>query len=304
MKELVQRIEFFGILCLELLFLPFLYILEEVKKAFSSDKPLTIKKLRAPIVSKTLLINIHEWGGYPDIRKKTIRRKNEFTCGLKFQLDRFNAPNLGTSRELNLSISDSHLLKDKEHLSKQVNNLLEVDNYGMDFSGYSAFYNNIKSRPNAYVILTNTSVNSIQTDFLTSYLSFMEKNPDVGLLGVSYCSKVIQSLIRNNFNAHLQSFFMLTTIEVLNEIVKSNGDKFPGHGILYKRLLIKRGEIAMSRITQRLGYNLAVTLENGSVYKFGKNNCLDNGYRRWDLKFSDVRLTLKEPNVLNELNDK
>lgn len=301
MKELFQRFKFFGSLCLELLFLPFLYIFEELKNACSSDKPLTVKKHRAPIVSETVLVNIHEWGGYSDVRKKTIRRRNEFTCGLKHQLNRFNSSNLGASRELNLTVSDSHLLNDKDQLSKKVDNLIEVDNYGMDFSGYSAFYNMIKSRPNAYVILTNTSVNSIQTDFLSSYLSYMETNPDVGILGVSYCSKVIQSLVKNNFNAHLQSFFMLTTVEVLNEIVKSNGNKFPGHGILYKRLLIKRGEIAMSRITQRLGYNLAVTLENGSVYKFGKNNWLDNGYKRWSLKFSDVRLTLKEPNVLNEI---
>lgn len=301
MRVVTQQIYFYSILIVELLFFPFLYFFGFFKNKISSNKELEIKRTRKSIISNEIYINIHEWGGYADVRTKSIRGVNEFTCGLKGQIERFSNTNDRFKKNIYLTISDISLFKYKNLIERNVDVLMPVSNNGMDFSGYSEFYSTIKDKPNAYVLLSNTSVNIIQTEFLDDYISYMNSNPDVGILGVSYCSKIMQSFLRNNFNPHLQSFFLLTTIDVLSEIVKKNGNKFPGKGIIYKRLLIKKGEIAISSLALKLGYNLAVTLEDGTVFKFGKNNCLDNGYKRWKLQYSDIRLTCTHPNIINEI---
>lgn len=303
MRKIIQEFHFFLILFLEMIFFPFLYFWEGLKNKISSHKPLKVKKERKNIVSNDIYINIHEWGGYEGNRTKKIKNGTKFTCGLSPQLERFSALKTTYTKKIYLTVSDIALLKNKEQIEKNADILLSVSNDGMDFSGYSEFYDKIKNKPNAYVILTNTSVNAIQTQFLTDYITYMNANPDVGMMGVSYCSKVWQSILRNNFNPHLQSFFLLTTIDVLSDIVSKNGHKFPGKGIVYKRLLILKGEIGMSKLAQKLGYNLAVTLENGTVFKFGKNGCFDNGYNRWKLKYSDVRLTCANPNIINEIRN-
>jgi len=299
MRERYQLIQFFLIVFLELVFLPFLYFFEWFKNKISSNKPLNVKRIREGVISEEIHINIHEWGGYSDVRKKRIKNTDEFTCGLKAQLERFKYGTENVQKKLYLTVSDIGLLKNRKQIENDVDVLESVSNYGMDFSGYAKFYEMIKDKPNAYVLLSNTSINAIQVNFLDDYRDYMEKNPDVGMMGISYCSKTMQTLLRNNFNPHLQSFFLLTTIDVLNQIVFENNNKFPGKGIIYKRLLVKKGEIAMSKLTQKLGYNLAVSLENGSVFKFGKNNFFDNGFNRWELNYTDVRLSCKNPNAIN-----
>lgn len=301
MKLIAEQIQFYFVIFLELIFFPFLYLYEGIKNLFSSKKQLQIKKIRTDIISKEIYINIHEWGGYASERTKKLKNGKEFNCGLKFQLKRFSNQHDGIKKKIFLTVSDLDLLKQRDSIEKDVDKMWSVSNNGMDFSGYSEFYKLIKNKPNAYVLLTNTSVNAIQTEFLDDYISYMNCNPDVGMMGVSYCSKIWQSLLRNNFNPHLQSFFLLTTTNVLDEIVKKNGGNFPGKGILYKRLLIKKGEIKISKLVQKAGYNLAVSLENGTIFKFGKNGYFDNGYNRWILNYSDGRLTCKNPNIINEI---
>lgn len=303
MRERVQQFHFFFIVFLELIFFPFLYLLEWVKNRISSKKPLLIKKNRSRVIAKKIYINIHEWGGYPDVRKKRIKDKNEFTCGLKAQIERFKNSKDTIEKHVYLTVSDVSLLKNRVCIEKDVDVLLSVSNLGMDFSGYSEFYKTIKGNKNAYILLSNTSVNVIQSDFLDDYIAYMEANLDVGMMGISYCSKIMQTLVRNNFNPHLQSFFLLTTIDVLDEIIAENNNEFPGKGIVYKRLLIKKGEVLISKLVQKIGYNLAVTLEDGSVFKFGKNNFFDNGFNRWKLNYTDVRLSCKNPNVINKIKN-
>ena len=108
------------------------------------------------------------------------------------------------------------------------------------------------------VILTNSSVNAAQNDFLESYIHCMERHPQIGIFGYFLLYRMFQSLVRNNFTPHLQSFFLLTTTSVLREIAASNQNRFPGAGIGLKLLLIRKGEVALSRLVLRLGYRLAV----------------------------------------------
>lgn len=250
---------------------------------------------REPVVSHDILVCIHEWGGYKQKRRKSIKGINDFECGLKFQLERFNNQILDSkwSKMINLTISDIDKFDYKCLLNNKIDAIHGVDNMGMDFSGYSFFYELIKNRSNSYVILTNSSVNKIQTDFLQGYIDYMENNPDVGILGISASSKYYHTLRRWNFNPHLQSFFLLTTIDVLNKIVNSNNGIFPGKFELNKHLLIRNGEVMLSQLAIRIGFNLAIVRDNGEVIKFNNQS--------YPLPTGDLRKYIKSPNSINPI---
>ena len=186
-------------------------------------------------------------------RQKTIKHGATFDCGLEAQLERFSPYRASGRVGLTVTLSAADRHPDLSAIRYRTDHLILSCNKGMDFSGYAAFFDRIKNKPDAYVILTNSSVNAAQNDFLESYIRCMERHPEIGMLGISYCTRMFQSLVRNNFTPHLQSFFLLTTTSVLREIVASNQNRFPGAGIGHKLLLIRKGEVALSRLVLRLG---------------------------------------------------
>lgn len=302
MKINKDKAIFYLILLVELSVLPILLLLAEVKKRFSSSNtPLNSLKLRKAVYTKTVYVGLHEWGGYDLKREKTIKNGSTFTCGLYYQLLRYQRPQEKYNIDLTVTMSDSERCKDLDYINKNCTRLVKVPNEGMDFSGYAHFFDNIKSNDNSYVILTNSSVHCDDENFLDGYIDYMENNLDVGILGVSYCTKIVQTLVRNNFTPHLQSFFYLTTIEVLTQIIEKNNGIFPGNGITYKLLLIRNGEIRVSELVQSLGYNLAVVQENGEVYKWGKRKRFDIGYKNWTIAEGDVRQINRYPNKINKI---
>lgn len=298
------KIKFFLLIGLELIIFPIIYIRELYKNLNSSKEKLNILKNRKDIEERKIYINIHEWGGYGLKRTKSIHEKiPTFECGLFYQLERFKKQNVGSFKKyINVTMSEKEKYKEFDYVYSNTDNIDFVSNFGMDFSGYSFFFNKIKNEKNAYLILTNTSVNAISPeDFLEDYIDYMETNKDVAILGISYSTRMGQSLIRNNFIPHLQSFFYLTTIDVLNEILNFNNSKFPGENTADKLLLIREGEIKMSVLAHNLGYNLAVITEEGTVFKFGKNKRKDNGYNRWTLPKGDMRKFVENPNKINKI---
>jgi hypothetical protein len=286
-----NKIKFYALISCELIFLPLLFTYNFFKR-FYSVAGRRVWRFRKPVYnSSEIYIQFHEWGGYKSIRQKRLKNSKIFFCGVEYHLNRFNG------YDTTLTISDVGLSDDIKALRKKVGAVIEVDNSGMDFSGYSAFYATIKNKPNAYVILSNSSVNGAQDDFIDSYLDYMQANRDVALLGVSYSTKCFQSLVINNFSPHLQSFFYFTTLDVLNEIVKANGGSFPGEYVDHKLLLIRNGEIKMSKIALKLGYSLAIVQEDGSVFKFNSTT----SYRDWTLPRGDYRDYVKNPNKINPI---
>lgn len=248
---------------------------------------------RAAVCSRTLYVCLHEWGGYAPVRHKHINNTiRDWECGMKYQLERFGGHKEGVN--LTVTISDAHLCRYIDQIVKCCDHLIPTTNEGMDFAGYAAFYERLKGSGNRYILLTNSSVNSFQCDFIESYIDYMEHNQDVGMLGISCCSKCYQSLIFNNFTPHLQSFFLLTTLAVLEEIVALNGNRFPGIGIRNKQLLIRHGEIRISQLALQLGYKLAVVTEEG-VKKF------DNNPENWTLPMGDLRAYTDRPNSINPI---
>ena len=253
------------------------------------------KRFRRKCDSSRLIVGIHEWGGYSLIREKNVRLIQPFTCGLQYQLERFADYKGEKDVHVIVTMSEANLHKDLDYVRQNCSQLIETTNIGMDFAGYSAVYNLIKDKENTFVLLTNSSVNAAKSNFIDDYIKYMIDNPDVGILGISYNSKCYQTLIKNNFTPHLQSFFLLTTTDVLKQIVKSNKGYFPGKGICNKQLLIREGEIKISQIALALGYSLAVVQED-AVYKF--NNDLSN----WVLKKGDCRINCSAPNMIWPIN--
>lgn len=284
---------FYFILLGELLFLPILYI-----RNILDCKKRRNKRVRKPVLTDKVYVEVHEWAGYPISREKQLKNGKTFQCGLKYQLERFHRARQHSQYQIDLTVTMSGLndyLYDVVYLKDKCNRVLEVSNTGLDFSGYSSFFNHIKDMPNSYVILSNSSVNSSIDLFLDDYIEYMESNPDVGMLGISYCTKMYQTLVRNNFTPHLQSFFLMTTIDVLKEVVSANHGCFPGSNVKNKQLLIRNGEIKISQLTMKLGYNLAVIRpDNGKPFKF-----LEKAL--WNIPQGDVRQVIDTPNKINRI---
>ncbi|PBJ13867.1 hypothetical protein [Flavobacterium sp. ACN6] len=295
--KLSHKNRFYLDLLFEIILSPISYMNNFLKWHFGNiENKEVLTKKRKSVNQNKVSVCIHEWGGYEGKRLKKIKNIPEFECGLDYQLERFQ--NYSGQYDLNLSITISEL----NLFKSKINNveMIEVPNEGMDFSGYEAFFNKIKSEENQYVILTNSSVNKYQVNFIDDYISFFKENSSIGMMGISFNSKMYQSLIKNNFNPHLQSFFLLTTTQVLKEVVDFNNG-FPGKGIDYKLELIKKGEIKLSKIVLDMGYTLACVLENGKPFLFDKSHFIDNGRNSWKNFYGDYRLHTRKPNAINSL---
>lgn len=251
------------------------------------------RRTRVPIKSSVVRVCVHEWGGYAMERKKLFSNTSMNICGLRYQLQRFSIYRNKGFVDLTVTMSDINKSKDLNEIKNSCDHFIPVSNIGMDFRGYSTFFNSIVNEENCYVILTNSSVEKTQTDFLEGYIRYMNENPDVGMLGISYSTRMYHTLIRRNFIPHIQSFFVITTLDVLKEIVALNKGKFPGADAGYKRLLIREGEIPLSRLALKLGYRLAVVFpEDGVPFKFTDKS-------HWNHPFDDLRLTCSKPSFIS-----
>jgi hypothetical protein len=293
-----SRFNFYFVIFCELLIIPYFYFKNWYKWNFGSPSRLKFVKYRESISSNSVSVCVHEWGGFDDVRTKKINKIPEFTCGLFYQLNRYKNYNGKYNMDLTVTLSDSHLLKKNIEHSK----IIKVDNCGMDFSGYSNFFSVVKNHSNQYIILTNSSVNAISDDFLDDYLDFFKNDLSIGLLGISYSTKMYQSFIFNNFTPHLQSFFILTTTNVLKEIAELNSG-FPGAFVDYKLQLIREGEIKLSQLALKLGYKLVTILEDGTPFYFDSSCMNDNGRSLEDCFFGDYRLFVKNPNSINKIKN-
>lgn len=285
-----DKYKFYIILLPELFLWPFLWSINKFQHWFCNNNK--ICKARRAVETSIVAVGVHEWGGYDLERVKKIKNGVSFKCGLLSQIERFAYKD---NVELIVTISQIEKHHDSAYIYQHVSKVIRTDNRGMDFSGYAAIYELLKNETNRYIILSNSSVNAVQEDFLEDYIVYMEQNLDVGMLGISYCTKMMQTLIRDNFTPHLQSFFLLTTTDVLRQIVEFNGGKFPGQGIDHKLLLIRRGEIRISKLIQKVGYRLAVVNPiDGKPYKFER-------YRSWKLPMGDIRQQIDTPNRITPI---
>lgn len=291
-------IKFYLTIILEVMLFPFLVLIEEFKKKINLFPVTKIVKRDTANCNK-LVICIHDWAGYDLKRLKKFKNNKEIECGLEYQINRLKSYKGKKELKYLITISDADKFDSRKYDNLPIQ---MVSNLGFDFSGYSYF---IESLPkiNTYVILMNSSVERSDEPFIDEYIQFMEDNPQVGLLGISYSTKIYQSLIRNNFTPHIQSFFLLSTVSVFKQIAAYNGS-FPGKNISYKRLLIKEGEIKISKIVEKLGYSLAIIDENGKPYIFPKSkNVFKTHYKLWSMPKGDYRYHTQVPNKINTITN-
>jgi len=288
----------------------YLLLLKEVFQYFLCKKKPThlySKKIRKSITAdSSVIFGIHEWAGYAYSRYKVIKYRNlEFKCGLIYSLERLNNYNgiHKISKILTISgASENYLSKliGMPFFSSDIKWAL-VDNRAMDFSGYSyIFHNYLNNDINQYVFLTNTSVSDNYVNgFIDEYIKVFNENKNLGILGISYSSKIYQSLLKNNFNPHIQSFFMLTTSGILRDVVKKNGNIFPGENEDYKLSIIRFGEAKISELILQLGFDIGIIDENGELVILPCDSMCKK-----EIVDGDYRLYAKNPNSINKVNSK
>ena len=299
-------IKFYCVVLLELFFSPVLVVKNIIHNKLSvllnkNDRNAIKISSRPPVMKKNKInICIHEWGGYDWVRNKKIENR-DFTCGLKFHLDRLKKYKRKTELNIVFTVSDYSQFKYKEELKEF--KVIPVENLGMDLGGYSRFLETL-SDDNEYLLLMNTSISSYEVDFIDKYLDFFEKNIDTGMVGISYNTRCYQTFIRNNFKPHLQTFFILSTTDILKKISLLNNNVFPGSNENYKLSIIRFGEIRLSELILKLNYKIAIITDEGKPYFFYRNNFWDNGFGRWTLQLGDCRKYFKHVNSINEIKNK
>lgn len=301
-------IKFYLIVCIELLFSPLLYLWEELKKLigkYRSDE--TNYRLNTREINNEVIFIVHEWAGYPFVRQKTIKYVNhKFYCGLKFHFDRLVAYKGKYKLRKILTISDctgQYLLNlEKAEFYNNGYEIYQVDNKVMDFSGYAyACENLLDAQKEQVVFLTNTSVDSAIIASFDDFIELLKNNPEFGLLGISYSTKIYQTFIRNNFRPHLQSFFLVSRSSVLQELIAANKGHFPGSTEDYKLSIIRFGEVKITEMIQKLGYKVGVIAEDGKLHTLPDHGMFHNGFSKWKLPMNDYRLHAIYPNRINIL---
>ncbi|MBC8986173.1 hypothetical protein H9X96_10350 [Pedobacter sp. N36a] len=300
-------IKFYFLIGLELIFSPFLYLFEWLKKINGKFiKSSRQKRVDGTPIGNEILFVVHEWAGYPFTREKTIKYINKtFACGLKFHFDRLSNYDGKYNLRKILTISDCNddyvaNLKKQDFFTEDFE-IYPVLNKAMDFSGYSfAIDKLVDSNKEQIVFLTNTSVDSMVVPFIDQYVNIFKSDPSLGLLGISYSTKIYQTLIKNNFRPHLQSFFLVSRSSVLKELVKSNGGSLPGSEEDYKLSIIRFGEVQITEQIQKLGFKVAVITEDKELYTLPDSGPFYNGFFNWKLPFNDYRLSVTHPNRINE----
>jgi hypothetical protein len=287
------------ILC-EVLLFPFLVLFWTGWNRYSRHIPFPkIKKAtRKTREDDQAVICLHDWLGYPGERYKTLKNGIKFSCGRTKILRGIQEYKNKIPTELLVSLSGSGAY-DFDHQS--VKKVIKTENRGKDFKGYSLMLQEILKLPgNPFVVLMNSSVaGGFYEGWLDDYCSILKNDRSIGLLGISTRAR-FPGLIKNHFVPHLQSFFLVSTREVLSIILQLNGGMLPGAAEKNKFRLIQKGEIGLSLQILKLGFAIAAVYQ-GNVIKFRLRNRFSNNISQWPFPLEDIRLTLTPGQIPNSI---
>jgi glycosyltransferase involved in cell wall biosynthesis len=281
-------------LIFELFFFPMIIIANFIKLNFN----LPVFKFKKKIYKRKRIIDefdiklcIQDWSKYKNTRYKLLKNLNWYKCGLSNINELFKTKKYNVKKYLFLSDYNHSKLKGLN--VKKEFEIINSTNFYYDFSSYNLFFK-MNKKLNNILIFCNSSISSeISDNFLDGYLEYFIKNKNLGLLGISGNSKNYQSLIFNNFTPHIQTIFFITTVEVLNNVIKSNNNQFPGINAtaFNKYSIIKKGEIILTKKVLELGYDIGIVKPDGNVFNFYKDSSFKM-YNNWKVnyKLGDARL--------------
>ena len=244
------------------------------------------------------VICLHDWLGYPGERRKTLKNGIEFACGRAKILREIAECKNKIPCEIYVSLSGSG---EYDFNPKSVKKVIKVKNRGKDFKGYSSMLQEILKAPgNPFVVLMNSSVaGGFYDGWLDDYCSILRNDRSIGLLGVSTRAR-FPGLIKNHFAPHLQSYFLISTREVLSKILQLNGGMLPGATERNKFRLIQKGEIGLSLQILKFGFTIAAVYQ-GNVIKFKLRNRFSNNISQWPFPLEDIRLTSTSEHTPNSI---
>ena len=278
----------------EFLLFPLLIIINHCKLNFNLgiNNNLNNFKLRKRTKKEyEIKLCFQDWSNYKNIRYKLLKNLIWYKCGMNNFSDIFKTKKYNVKKYLFISGNNKQKLKEL-NLNTDIEVINSKNDY-YDFSSYSLFYKMNKTK-NSILIFCNSSISSEKIDnFLDGYIEYFKKNKNLGMLGISGNSKNHQSLIFNNFTPHIQTIFFMTTVEVLNKVVKINGNIFPGTDAtkFNKYSIIQKGEIVLSKKVLDLGYEIGIVKADGDVFKFKKDKHYQM-FNNWKKKYKlgDARL--------------
>ena len=220
----------------EVLLFPFLVLFWAGWNRYSRHIPFPKIKKATRKTSEDVhaVICLHDWLGYPGERQKTLKNGIKFSCGRTKILRGLQEHKNKIPTEIFVSLS-GHGAYDFDHQS--VKKVILTENRGKDFRGYSLMLQEILKLPgNPFVVLMNSSVaGGFYDGWLDDYCSILTNDRSIGLLGISTRAR-FPGLVKNHLAPHLQSFFLVSTKEVLSKILQLNGGMHfdaatPGQGI-------------------------------------------------------------------------
>jgi hypothetical protein len=249
--------------------------------------------------SNFAIIGLHDWLGYPGIRKKSLPNGVEFYCGRDNIINQISSSKNTTKYKFILNLSGNHTLNE---IDDSLDEVYYTDNRGYDFNGYTnILLKTFTENDNPIIVLMNSSVAGVFYDgWLDDYCSIIKNDPSVGLLGIS-AGSYYPGLLKNRFSPHIQSYFLLSTQEIFSKILNNNNNHFPGSYEKNKYRLIQEGEIELSRQILKYGYSIVIVF-NGEIKKFSLKNRYSNNYKQWPFRYGDIRVSEKNFDLINTLS--
>ena len=253
-------------------------------------------------------IIINEWEGYPLRRDKYIGRERTVECGLEPMLESFAKFNPGLDFEVVIVINckESLLSKFKQFFSKDyefgsetvrekfgflkdkysfVEQILYRGNLGSDIGSHDYALKRLREcNYSGDIIFMNSSVRGATSDkWLKTYQDLFYSKKKIGLTGIS-----INSHNTNykppRFAPHVQSFFLFTNTQVLDEVFP---ESLPGASETNKLKLIEKGEIGISEKVLEAGYGINCRLLGDFSFFKGNDYTAPEGDIRNHPEFKD-----------------
>jgi len=253
------------------------------KDVFSRKKDEVSLKYFSTTQKYAVKIILNDFSGYPLYRRKRIG-ENTFKCGLGPLLENMMKFKSGADFEVVLVINaEPHSTDSSKYTSLMekypfIKKILFRDNVGLSFGAYNEGYQYLmETGHNGDVVFMNSSARGPYNEYwLLKYAHMFHRVERVGLCGVSLNSHTTH-LKDRKFRPHVQSFFMYTSMKVLNKVF---GDVLPGnvHKDFYD--VVTYGEIALSTKILDRNYGICSRMFDNFVYYKGS---------KWRIPIGDLR---------------